>query len=869
MAPALTKFVKDGHGIHLSSPPASSEQSVMGVMDSQLRPSEDLQKMLLSVLPSLDSYLQANPLDLPSGTGHSGSRSLPSMDCCSAKSYNKRIPHLAPSMLPGASDMCFLPEHKAIHRLKSTCQCRPGARDAYPLCSLSSVFPRFEYGDDDSVLATTTRSNKKTCSSDQLVPNVELQSRIRKRISRQTGLHIRAHNLQKRLEALLGQHAVLHCDQQLEGLRTRGFIDQGGFPAASELSQGDSKLHFPWPQTHFTEIKQFSQGNRAVLTGLTETLDSEATASSSSDDEPVDSKASSKYREPCVASPCFERRWLDERAELGSRWSWLQLRVSELDGRIQQLMKLHKNIRSTKGCVVLADSQPMTSRQMRKEVSGLSCTTLDADNEPCSPTRLLHNIERQSAQLSQIVNSLMSPLTLSPLSKPRKDKRAFESDVFVSGSTKRRKFDVRRRRQQFKDNMSCVCARTRPLVIYHKPRLFRLNSVCNNSTLKCSSTLSGLASCYCSYGSPSSEPVLVCSDPDNSSKGTLTSRTCSSNSGDSALLRRFTKGSAREEWSQIPLVINALPLSPAHYRRHSSTPLYNSYKYKHYTHHHNKRVLGLSPIKHLHGVQREGRVHQRKRKRRRRNSFTEDEDDDCDSSDEIFQESFVLVSQKQNNTRGAVRRHYGERLFDIDNIVIPSSLTKVEKLQYKDILTPCWQVLNVQSISKDEDDSRKDKDEEIEILTDEVFAQRHLPFELKEKMRWSFWGKRHCGHSLRSGSRLSHSMGEIRMSEDNSVEWSFTQLDPDEQLSSEECLPQVPWERRMFPLNDDEETLLSSEVLQCCSDSTCTLSSSTSLNPDLTLSQSTQNIQDATLPSRGHYMDRINSGTGVEAPAMP
>ncbi|MEQ2267025.1 hypothetical protein XENORESO_000650, partial [Xenotaenia resolanae] len=128
------------------------------------------------------------------------------------------------------------------------------------------------------------------------------------------------------------------------------------------------------------------------------------------------------------SSSSSEMQWLEERAELSSRWIWLQLRLSELDGRIEQLLELHKNIRSTKGSVVLAPSQPLTDRQIQqtlmREMAGLSCTASDADGEPCSPTRLLYNIERQSAQLNQIVNSLMPPLSFSPLSKqPSKERR--------------------------------------------------------------------------------------------------------------------------------------------------------------------------------------------------------------------------------------------------------------------------------------------------------------------------------------------------------------------------------------------------------------------------------------------------------------
>lgn len=49
--------------------------------------------------------------------------------------------------------------------------------------------------------------------------------------------------------------------------------------------------------------------------------------------------------------------------------------------------------------MVLADSQPLTDTQIQRtllrEMAGLSCTAMDTDNEPCSPTRLLYNIERQ------------------------------------------------------------------------------------------------------------------------------------------------------------------------------------------------------------------------------------------------------------------------------------------------------------------------------------------------------------------------------------------------------------------------------------------------------------------------------------------
>uniref|UniRef100_A0AAV2K381 PEHE domain-containing protein n=1 Tax=Knipowitschia caucasica TaxID=637954 RepID=A0AAV2K381_KNICA len=633
MAPALTKF-KDGHGIHLSSPPA---------LDSPLQSSEDLQKTVFSVLPSLDSYFQPAPI------------------------------------LPNVSDMCLLAD-----------------------------------SDQDSYF----------------------------------------------------HHS----------------------PSSTNDAESEQQFCLSESSPHFTEIKEFGQCSLAVLRALQEELDSEATASSSSDDETVETKTAAPDRHLSVASPLCEEQWLTERAELSSRWTWLQLRVSELEGRIQKLTELHDNICSAKGCVMLADSAAITRRQKLREMQTLSRTTPDADNEACSPTRLLHNIERQSAQLSQIVNSLLLPLNLSPIS----DKK-FNRDFLVSGNAKRRKLSVKAR-QLFRDDMSCICARTRPLVSYHKPRLFRLTPMCNNNSSKIPSPRSGLALCSCSSCSSSCNPLLTSSDMDSS---TLSVRMCHSNHGDSSVsILYMTDGAA----------------------------------------------LHHCPRKHR-------RFHERKRSRRRRHRLTEDKYDYF-SSDDLFERGHGIVSPK-HSTKRAVHRRHGKRVFNIDNVVIPASLAKVEKLQYKDILTPRWEVIDSTALIKDNADSEEDP--QTEIITDEIFAQRHLPLERKEKQRWTLKGKRRCRNFSRSGGRISSCSVVL---EEISVE-CFTHPDPDEQLSTEECLPQASWERRVFPLNEADEQSLSSEVPDCCG--ARSLSSSTSLNSDLIEPQSS----DTTPPSSGHYMNYTIS-TDVE-----
>ncbi|RXN31383.1 KAT8 regulatory NSL complex subunit 1 [Labeo rohita] len=186
-----------------------------------------------------------------------------------------------------------------------------------------------------------------------------------------------------------------------------------------------------YPQAHKQPLKSrdlqnLAHNGHAVLHGVLEALDSDATVSSSDEEWDHDDTKGTSVESHCHVC---EWRWLKDRAELCSRWTWLQMRVSELDSQIQQLGKLRQQILSNKGRVILAESQPLTDKQIQHtlwtETMDLSFTAgnmrdlhSDLEMEPSSPTRLLRNIERQSAQLTQIVNSLMPSLCASPSSSP-------------------------------------------------------------------------------------------------------------------------------------------------------------------------------------------------------------------------------------------------------------------------------------------------------------------------------------------------------------------------------------------------------------------------------------------------------------------
>lgn len=348
MAPALTKILKDGHGIHLSSRPTFvSKDPDEGAMhssglESQMNPAKecDLQKMWLNFtsFPPQDSCLSVSPLDIPTN---------PALSPCLRTSASQHQTVLLPSrssllsilsfseglkdsqqmapVFPGGTDMFLVPEHDVqeawlLHGRSAAPECGPDGGDLHhsPF-TLTIAPPLYSHGEIKHqdytpvfVPPPILTQEKATgmggpppslvwpcggrSNSDVLTSRVVLEEAVTERFSRQAELQSRAEGLQRRLQALLGEHAVQHCNQQLEGL-TRHW--QLGGASSNSLDsihpgilspQAGRKGPFTWlvpsaAQSSFTELSEFSHSSQAVLTGLQEALDSEATASSSSDEE--------------------------------------------------------------------------------------------------------------------------------------------------------------------------------------------------------------------------------------------------------------------------------------------------------------------------------------------------------------------------------------------------------------------------------------------------------------------------------------------------------------------------------------------------------------------------------------------------------
>ncbi|XP_019378971.1 PREDICTED: KAT8 regulatory NSL complex subunit 1-like protein isoform X2 [Gavialis gangeticus] len=654
----------------------------------------------------------------------------------------------------------------------------------------------------------------------------ELNARFHQCVSKQQVLFSRTKRTQKRLQMLLAKHVVKHCDQQLKCLvqlqlqKVKFFNDSAKLMDGISLGCTENKTQNSTANlennssnnTHNGfcvgpgEVRGVARSTSGLLSRVEKDLDSDATCSSSSDED-CDEQTVKKTMEANCSS---EWKWLADRARVGCRWTWLQAQISELEYKIQQLTDLHRQIRATK-----------------------------------------------SAQLSEIISSLIAPLNLSPTSSPLSSKsgkhkqlvngisfRASDNREEISSSAwildqqhikKRRKERTRLRSPSV--TIASMCARTRPLQRFQKRKLYRMNKGCcwNSQAL-----LSKDASFLYNTQLPCMAPASTWSSYEQSMKSRILKHMPELDSSfhpvlsfpsDIPLHMYFETLLKKDEIRADPVDTSALGVefqtSPssdcnqrnASLRQWSSGYLPNSKP---------QAVLGTSD-----------QVSDGRKKRH----LSETAIGESNSRFEAFSfqhtgpeslNSFTAVSNvnvlsrstpSQHNAR---RRLRSESSYDIDNIVIPMSLvapSKLEKLQYKEILTPSWRVVDLQPLEQPPICK-----EEMEDLSDEAFTSRHAQYEEREKTRWSLWEqsrwprrnsrsysknadgrhgqdpiqKENHGNSCASLHYFAEATPELISETRSSVCLALPQTSTENQEAKSEL-----WELRVFPLKDEEiETLL-------------------------------------------------------------
>uniref|UniRef100_A0A8B9WNA6 KAT8 regulatory NSL complex subunit 1 like n=1 Tax=Bos mutus grunniens TaxID=30521 RepID=A0A8B9WNA6_BOSMU len=670
----------------------------------------------------------------------------------------------------------------------------------------------------------------------------EVNARLLQCVSKQKILLSQARRTQKHLQMLLAKHVVKHYGQQMKFSMKHQLpkvkifhepttILDNSLPKCTEIKPdiniltAETKL---WNDTKngfarctAAEIQRFALSATGLLSHVEEGLDSDATDSSSDDD--LDEYT---VRKNVSVNCSTEWKWLVDRARVGSRWTWLQAQISELEYKIQQLTDVHRQIRASKGIVILEECRlpkDILKKQVQFADHPASLNTSgtpqipqesqdplpeqDFEMSPSSPTLLLRNIEKQSAQLTEIINSLIAPLNLSPTSSPLSSKSCSHKclangisrsasenlDELSSSSSwllnqkhsKKRRKDRTRLKSPSLTIMS-TAARTRPLQSFHKRKLYRLSPTF--------------------YWTPQTLPSKETRFLNTTQMPCLQSASiwssCEHNSKSQMLTEHVSE--LDSSFHSVLSLPSDVPL-----RFHFETLLKKTEIKGDLT---ENKFLGDCIISPSPG----------ERTRFEEFAFQRTEPGSQSTFTAVTNVNVLSRTQNSSSQNTARRRLRSESSYDIDNIVIPMSLVapaKLEKLQYKEILTPSWRMVVLQPL--DEYDLGE---EEIENLSDEVFSLRHKKYEEKEQARWSLWEQ---SKWQRRNSRAypKNVEGQDLLLKDCPYDFSGGQhctvgspAEPpsESQAPSAHGSPSLSqetkslwWERRTFPLKDeDTEALL-------------------------------------------------------------
>ncbi|KAM6368816.1 KAT8 regulatory NSL complex subunit 1 isoform 4-T5 [Pluvialis apricaria] len=704
---------------------------------------------------------------------------------------------------------------------------------------------------------------------------LDSEMRTRALLRRQADIENRARRLQKRLQVVQAKQVERHIQQQLGGflektlsklptldpLRHRSQLmltrkaEAALRKAASETVTSEGLSSFLKSDSISEELERFTASGMANLRSSEQAFDSDVTDSSSGGESDVEEEELTKADPEQPHVPLRRRaewRWAADRAAIVSRWNWLQAHVSDLEYRIRQQTDIYKQIRANKGLIVLGEASPPDP------------AVDDASRPVSAEVKLEPGADRLSVSGSQPLENLGISAANTPESHPAKPCGAPRPvngviNTLQPGLAEHAQGDgqeaeeLLHKKQRLNmvsssSDGTCVAARTRPVLSCKKRRLVRPSSIMplskkvhRNSLVRCSCDVNPSCALCGTRSSTTLEiqydaPLLerlsqldscihpVLSFPDD----VPTSLHFQSMLKSQWQNKPYEKIKPPKKLSlkhRAPMPTSSLS-DPARKDRHK---LVNSFftaaMLKHHTDVGGPSYLSAaatptphSPIARQLSTSSEGSAP-------------------------------ASVSSQGTSSTAQPRRRRGESSFDINNIVIPMSVaatTRVEKLQYKEILTPSWREVDISALKANPDEDN----EEIEDLSDSAFTARHGKCEEMERARW-LWStsmppQRRGSRSYRSTdgrttpqlgnpstpqpaspdvgnchshSELSHTHSPRSPISPELLSAPLTPLSRDSMrlLSSEDTrcsTPEAgldeqavqPWERRTFPLSYDPRT---------------------------------------------------------------
>ncbi|XP_007456864.1 PREDICTED: KAT8 regulatory NSL complex subunit 1 [Lipotes vexillifer] len=639
--------------------------------------------------------------------------------------------------------------------------------------------------DSSSNLGGVKLEGKKSPLSSILFSALDSDTRITALLRRQADIESRARRLQKRLQVVQAKQVERHIQHQLggflektlsklpnlESLRPRSQLmltrkaEAALRKAASETATSEGLSNFLKSDSISEELDRFTASGIANLRCSEQAFDSDVTDSSSGGESDIEEEELTRADPEQRHLPLRRRsewRWAADRAAIVSRWNWLQAHVSDLEYRIRQQTDIYKQIRANKGLIVLGEAPPPEhTTDLFLPLSSEVKTDHGNDKLIESVSQPLENhgasghpsesLSTKSCGALRPVNGVIN--TLQPV---------LADHIPGDNSDAEEQLHKKQRLNLVSSSTdgTCVAARTRPVLSCKKRRLVRPNSIVplskkvhRNSTVRSGCDVN--PSCaLCGSGSASTTP------PEIHYEAPLLERLSQLDScvhpvlafPDDVPTSLHFQSMLKSQWQNKPFdkikppkkfslkhrapMPGSLP-DPTRKDRHK---LVNSFlttaKLSHHqtrpdrTHRQHLDDVGAVPMVERVTAPKAERslnppppVHDPNHSKMRLRDHSSERSEGRQSRGAL-----LLLSQP-------VRRRRGESSFDINNIVIPMSVaatTRVEKLQYKEILTPSWREVDLRSLKGSPDE----ENEEIEDLSDAAFAALHAKCEEMERARW-------------------------------------------------------------------------------------------------------------------------------------
>ncbi|XP_014811957.1 PREDICTED: KAT8 regulatory NSL complex subunit 1 [Calidris pugnax] len=651
--------------------------------------------------------------------------------------------------------------------------------------------------------------------------------------------------------------------------------------AASETVTSEGLSSFLKSDSISEELERFTASGMANLRSSEQAFDSDVTDSSSGGESDVEEEELTKADPEQPHVPLRRRaewRWAADRAAIVSRWNWLQAHVSDLEYRIRQQTDIYKQIRANKGLIVLGEASPPdpavddASRPVSAEVK----LEPGADRLSVSGSQPLENLGISAANTPEShpakpcgaprpVNGVIN--TLQPGLAEHAQGDGQEAEELLH---KKQRLNM----VSSSSDGTCVAARTRPVLSCKKRRLVRPSSIMplskkvhRNSLARCSCDVNPSCALCGTRSSTTLEiqydaPLLerlsqldscihpVLSFPDD----VPTSLHFQSMLKSQWQNKPYEKIKPPKKLSlkhRAPLPTSSLA-DPARKDRHK---LVNSFftAAKRSQHKIQPDKAHRPPLDDFTAVSKAERAPERSLvqppafdKKRLRDSSSERSEVLKHHAD-VGGPSYLsaaatpaphspIARQLSTSSDGSApagttsqgtssaaqpRRRRGESSFDINNIVIPMSVaatTRVEKLQYKEILTPSWREVDISALKASPDEDN----EEIEDLSDSAFTARHGKCEEMERARW-LWStsmppQRRGSRSYRStDGRTTPQLGNPSTPQPASPDVGSCHSHPELTHTHSPRSPISPelLSAPLTPLSRDSVRLLSSEDTRC------------------------------------------------------